>query len=307
MNIRKENKISDEFIRSMVITLEKFLKCDDGPLYHYTNMEALFSILSKKKLWLTRSDFMNDSSELNHINETFEEIKDQFIDTTGEENIETINNEKGKRPIINIIHDLFLQSTIRSNQDIFVLSLTSDADSLGLWSSYSPNAGCNITFSSVEDFIKILERDKHYEDMLILSGKVIYDNTLKRAILKEVVNSFLEMFYQVKYMPTEAKEILHKLTFVLHLHSAFFKDERFALENEFRIAFISDKTNSNVCFRTAHSTFIPYMEYDLPEPAAICLSPTNRSDFTQKGIENYLQFSGYTRTEVCHSKLPLRF
>ena len=33
-------------------------------LYHYTNVDAVYSILQTKKIWLTDVRFLNDTSEL---------------------------------------------------------------------------------------------------------------------------------------------------------------------------------------------------------------------------------------------------
>ena len=39
-------------------------------LYHYTNIYGLFGIITNKSLWLTRSDFLNDSTEITYFNES---------------------------------------------------------------------------------------------------------------------------------------------------------------------------------------------------------------------------------------------
>lgn len=40
-------------------------------LYHFTNLEALKSIIEKNTLWLTRYDFLNDTKEIRYITEIF--------------------------------------------------------------------------------------------------------------------------------------------------------------------------------------------------------------------------------------------
>lgn len=46
----------------------------EGILYHYTNLYALFAIISTISFWGTRSEFLNYTSELKYIKHVVENV-----------------------------------------------------------------------------------------------------------------------------------------------------------------------------------------------------------------------------------------
>lgn len=47
--------------------MEKYFAYDDAMIYHYTSPFGLEGILKEKELWFTKSDYLNDSTEMNYI------------------------------------------------------------------------------------------------------------------------------------------------------------------------------------------------------------------------------------------------
>lgn len=46
----------------------------DGTLYHYTNLSGLKGIVENDEFWVTKSDFLNDKSEMVYILETINDV-----------------------------------------------------------------------------------------------------------------------------------------------------------------------------------------------------------------------------------------
>ena len=57
-----------------------------GIIYHYTSVEGVLGILDKSEFWVTKSDFLNDISEINY---TFDLFEENFLNKIKYENVRT--------------------------------------------------------------------------------------------------------------------------------------------------------------------------------------------------------------------------
>ena len=57
-----------------------------GIIYHYTSVEGVLGILDKSEFWVTKSDFLNDISEINY---TFDLFEENFLNKIKNENVRT--------------------------------------------------------------------------------------------------------------------------------------------------------------------------------------------------------------------------
>ncbi|ASN20124.1 hypothetical protein [Arthrobacter sp. YN] len=93
-----------------------------GLVWHYTNGAALMNILEKNELWASSAAFMNDANELLsgslQLRQYFEEQRSSLPSQT--------------------VRDLeaYIPDTRNRDRDSFVLSASSDGDSLTLWRNY---------------------------------------------------------------------------------------------------------------------------------------------------------------------------
>jgi hypothetical protein len=102
-------------------------------LYHYTNINAFKSILESRKIRATRYDQMNDDTELQIGAERLLEAVERYD-----------GNDECRE------YKEFLIAAIRAYRegglDVYVLSLSEEADSLYQWRAYAPNGGIAIGF-----------------------------------------------------------------------------------------------------------------------------------------------------------------
>ena len=78
--IKKVNNIRslEKFTFDIGSRSQHFVQDFQGLLYHYTDLNALISILSNHDLWLTNSRFSNDEHEITHgYNVAFSVIKEK--------------------------------------------------------------------------------------------------------------------------------------------------------------------------------------------------------------------------------------
>ena len=123
-------------------------------LYHYTSIDAFRNIMESKIMHATRYDQMNDFSEVRlGIDKLLEAISNYNIDHSFLDL---------KKFLISVIKS-FKKDTL----DIYILSLSSVADSIDQWRAYAPNGGVSIGFDRkmimkgfLTEFTQNIGRDK---------------------------------------------------------------------------------------------------------------------------------------------------
>ena len=120
----------------------------DRPLYHYTSQTGLLGIISKKSIWATAINYLNDTLEFEYsmklIKEELQWLSDQIKNGELGEVDKEIN-------YFGMIHDLFelsiSQQFIKDHFYIFVVSFSETGDLLSQWRAYCPkNSGFNLGF-----------------------------------------------------------------------------------------------------------------------------------------------------------------
>lgn len=142
-------------------------------LYHYTTIDVLINIVSKKVFWVTKWDYLNDIDEfrvaleacVNVLKE--EKIKPEIIQTI----VDSVNKELHKSSCLH---------------DYFVLSFSCDKDSQLLWSNYSNYDGVNLEI----DFAEFKES---LNQKIMWHGLVNYDfksqiECLRKTFYDEFIN-----------------------------------------------------------------------------------------------------------------------
>lgn len=200
-------------------------------IYHYTTIDALINIVSRKELWITKWDYLNDIDELKvakYICVTVlreEKVKSEII----QEVVKYINDD---------IHGCSLFNSY------YICSFSCDKDSQLLWSNYSNYDGVNLEI----DFAKFKENLNH---TFFWHGLVIYDfesqkDCLRRTFYNEFIDN--EEFGKIKSLneinKLEGKKyeklIIH-MSIICILYSMFFKRNYFKSEYEYRFVFAVDR------------------------------------------------------------------
>ncbi len=204
--------------------------------YHYTDKEALESILKNKKMWFSDRTCMDDISEgIYTLNLCLENIKE----------ICPNDSELMKEMKTKIESELEKYKHKESNHCTYICCFSIEGDGLSLWTGYAKPGGYNIRFNTnrlEESFKETISADKG--DLIFQSGKVIYNKKLQIKCIKEIVTDFYNNFrgYNKGIL---SYFIIQKIEFA----GTFFKDKNFRDEREYRMAFsaISEYDEDNKC------------------------------------------------------------
>ncbi|MFQ2014891.1 hypothetical protein ACK336_16845 [Aeromonas veronii] len=268
-------------------------------IYHYTDLNAVKSIIETRKLRLTDSRYLNDSKELSD-GLTF--IYDAIENGSWSE----ISRAQRKRAIEYIkseINEYLLYGT--EEEPIFICSFSSKSDLLSQWRSYGMFA------------IEFEELDLENEGFTL--RKCLYDSDEKRENARQATKEAvlgLESFFQRNdgQFFGDAFDFVPKL---IELASVF-KDSGFTEESEIRHAEAVGEKYPKTMFRVKGNILVPYIEKEisLSSIKAIHVGPVPDRKMVVNSLEQYIRFMwnkyegefGWSEhhIEIIESKIPYR-
>lgn len=212
--------------------------------YHYTNAQALHSIIVNRKLWLTDLRFMNDSSELSdgirYLREALDAPPSSSMEDTSylEQAVEFLQYELSS-----------FERNIGFEDPLFALSLSSSDDVLSQWRAYGDYS--------------IRFEDQWLEDEGLTVSRCIYKPAEKTESARRAVNTAIEIVaLDLKEQSGGLGIAMMDAVLGLIDHAATFKNEGFQEEGEGRIIVKSE--SHRVQYRPRGSLLIPYVEVDIP-------------------------------------------
>lgn len=244
-------------------------------VYHYTDINALISILGKDRIVLRATNIL-------YLNDPHELI----------EGITAINDiQKNK------IHPGAFRS-------YYITSFSSSKDNLSMWGMYAANGnGCALAF----DFDEL---SKGYEIILkCIYGKDEVEqsfNNLNSLTQTGVFTSLSgsKISKEDEQKNREALTINNIITTCLGA-----KNEAYRHENETRGVIFCNDCNK-IHFRTRNGYIVPYAEVLLPKSVLkeIVIGPTDNTFLKEQSIYHFLQINGYNLNEIqlVKSNIPYR-
>lgn len=243
-------------------------------MFHYTDANALLSIIQNKELWLSDVRYMNDSQEViyglsrllkkiqaNDEYSVFEHIIREFTHSIP-------NFEYTK---IKGLDDLVKKS--KNKQSAFSMSFCNDGNLLSQWRGYTANmVGYAIEFD-VDVLIQELDNSSLSSYQLL---ECIYDENEHEKAIDEIIES-LELGVMFNF----ADKILYPITKLKHYD---FKEEQ-----ETRLAIF---TNSNINYRVVNGIFRPFIKLPLKNIEtvikSITIGPHEHSIVAKESLEEML-------------------
>lgn len=243
------------------------------PLFHYTNVNAIYSILETKKLWLTDIRFLNDTKELHdgmhqlsmalqspqpgvisdfdYIDETIELLRGSLADT--------------------------LNYGIDS-EHVYVFSLGRVGDLLSQWRSYGSYA-----LEIDENLLK--ENFPNLKQCIYLPQDKINAATL--AVTNAITDISRDIGKNNGQMGIQSYDLLGDFLGT----AATFKDDGFAEEQEVRIVLNVEEGSDSIKYAPRGNKLIPYLEVDIPLDCikAIHIGPMVEQDLA------YISMSAFAR------------
>lgn len=269
-------------------------------LFHYTDAQSVYSILTNKKLWLTDVRFSNDSQELyDGIDKLSEALKNPTLGLFA--------NREHIKDAIEYLQNAFDEKTsFGIDEPAFVFSFTGKENLLSQWRAYG---------SYAIEFDKELLR----KDVPALK-QCIYKENEKHDLTKNAVTDAINAVSQ-----SMASSEDFTVTSVMSLYrlielAATFKHIGFEEEQEVRIITQARVWDDSVKYRPSGNRLIPYKELDISLNCikSIHVGPINEQDlayismaaFVQKiGIEwqaSDLDNNSGFRLDVNKSSIPYR-
>jgi hypothetical protein len=283
---------------------------DKTSLYHYTSSFALASIIKKKELWLSQSDYLNDRMEIKYtFNLAKDIIEGMLSDNPTTE--ELVFQETFKR--------YFNRNSVLF--DAYILSLSKNPDSNLLWSNYSNNDGYNIEFEYpiIANNLQKQINSIYGKDVgTIQPYFVIYNIEQQKELLEKEIQDLYRIFLHCYKLNDDDlyRESMGTPMTNIFIYSLFFKDNCFAQEEEFRIALIVRKDRAEkpiYSCRTSNGVFIPYItipfECSSEESPlnSVNIGPKNNLDIAEQGLRRFLDLNNYSDCIIKKSKIPYRY
>lgn len=274
-------------------------------VYHYTDAAGFLGIVSSGSLWMTRSDFLNDTAELQHgrlqLREAFRACATEYSTALAD------------------ILNLYATRSTEGESRAYIAAFSTDGDSLSQWRSYGPIA---IGFSQEQGaFGQMLET---------VSGPVIYDAAAQRHLSLLYAHLVASAYRQdAADLGSAAFQMYDVSSRLLTDVAVRMKHQAFADEREWRMAYISDDSpldddyavagieslyRPKILFRRRGSMIVPYIaSSSIAGNAAtklpireIVVGPFADADRLARSIAAVLNAKGYGGIPVRRSTAPLR-
>lgn len=256
-------------------------------LFHYTDVNAVKSIIENGKMWLTDSRFLNDSQEMHdgveRIISSLEHQKKHFSHKH-----ECLELAAGY-----LAQDLGLGPYFKSERrPVYVCSFSEKGDLLSQWRAYGSYA---IEFES--------------EDISLHLKSCIYDVDEKNTQASYGVLDALEVVAdEMKDDGLCGAPSFEAVSNLVSL-AATFKDSSFSEEREVRLILGHDKDpmfnqRLKVLFRAKGNYLIPYVEQDIPVKAikAIHVGPMRDQELAYISMCAFLQSQSLSSSIYADSK-----
>lgn len=324
-------KFSNAPFKEKAITMRKKV------IAHYTDAQAIKGIIDNNEFWASRSDFLNDTTEVEYGWSLLEKIWGKIFKD---------KMDKSKKEYLIVLKRMINESKRKNTENIFIVSFSKNEDSLAMWSQYSGKDGYRIGV----DFRESSKMWARIYGKNWAHGMVVYDIEEQQAILIDQVESGYDLWEKI----TREEELLSEAAMYPILHrlkiwSVFLKSPYFKQEEEIRVVVfwnnimnkigenitklnvkrfnnlsIPDKLNSEnniarevddfrernkINYRVRGNYFCPYIkvQFDKRSVKSIKIGPVNKVDKAKHGLEEYLKSQGLDKVEVKKSDCPLRF
>lgn len=274
-------------------------------IYHYTGAEALRNIVLNQNFWITKSDYLNDTSEQ-------EVIKDLILSFFKEN-----GHKMGKKIQAYILQNM---DNYFNDYNHYILSFSKTDDSLPLWNYYADVEGYNIGFDKSE----FIDTFNSYFQRIDSEVKVVFIPVMykeekgrpdKAAIEKILLPLTLFTDEDLEPKIDTIEEVIVKLTNI----SFTIKHKAYKMEEEERLVVICKKTSDitkREKFRVLKGSFIPYIIYNEESEVTfkipikeIKIGPYHTLDVTEKSVIYLMnrKYEWFTDEHVSRSEIPSRY
>ena len=258
------------------------------PLYHYTDLTAVVSILDNSSIRLTDINYLNDSSELHDGLNAIRTAIDWL------ENSNQIKDDAYLSSSLDQIKASFVvgETSFAEAVQLFTCSFSSTDDQLSQWRGYGPYC---------------LEFDEEILSEHADLHKCTYNNREKKTLAQNIISAEthnISIALQDKERGFLGDATVNALAALL-TKAATFKEEGFAEECETR--WISWGGKPSTQYRVRGHQLIPFVTMTIPIECirSIILGPMRDQALAERAMVSYIQDRGFN-IDIRVSKIPFR-
>ena len=296
--------------------------------FHYTSPEGLRGILETRTFFFTDSQFLNDFREKININDEL----DVFWATTKKEYDKAFRDLLSKIRVEEYEDSGYSYILNRSERKCryFVLSLSTDGDSLSMWKYYAKNNSYDGYCIGLFDYALMDEWIDRVSGVSVIASMVEYFSEDKQRIIKEAVDRLYTIWKSYEITDLLNGKIRKEFVSWLSVQALFFKDECFVDERETRYVAIAPvdslknlqytykgKTYKMYDFRFVNGVLTPYikMPFSIWNQETcwaidhIGIGPSANVHQKEAGLLQFIRSLDYNMEfcEIVKSKIPVRY
>lgn len=261
-------------------------------LYHYTDLNAVHSILDTHKIRMTDIRFLNDKTE---YLQGLKILQQASLQAFSEDSMYEYDKE-----FINIIQKWFkgafqeLLNFENASEMFYVASFSRSSDTLSQWRSYGMFA-IEFDYSKLKQLVSSLKFESWASDKKFLKIEFIQchyvctkEGAIERAIelLHSNLLTGLSLFWQVN-VPLDANLHLYDdLIEMISMLATTFKHPSFIEEQEERLVISEEIVSDKIRFRVKNNILIPFYDFDIsPEViSGVKIGPIENQIITEQSL-----------------------
>ncbi len=290
-------------------------------LYHYTTADGLKGIVTKKQIWATNTDYLNDTSEIAHGKKlTVNALEVICVDpnnvlrgSDASVLVET-GQQEAQTKTMEVMTKLLTSLKTEKIRDYYLVSFCESGNLLSQWRGYGNyGGGYAIGFT-----IKEPEASSHKSFKLL---KVLYDREQQQTLIEKLTRGVSDILVDhfntsestmksIEERP-DSESILEAANVVLRYSLIQLKSPGFSEEREWRLCFDSpERQIEDVEFRTANGILVPYIEKPIAELGmeieSVCCGPTLHPEISVQSVKMLLAKNEMKEVQVHPSGITLR-
>lgn len=245
-------------------------------LFHYTDLNAVMSILQSLKLRATSIQYLNDSEEYRNGFQLISEHIRTSLRLKPDRNFGCYSSREGVLQFLNsyVADDMEMWCSIRDF--FFVASFSRSPDQLSQWRGYGSYC---------------LELDEAALGKYLPLYSCIYDDQVKKSTAKAIVESVVaEIVQEAK---SEQVEAVHwNKSYKMLKNPTIYKHSGFSEESEVRAVLEChrDFVRENILYRIRGDMLVPYIEMPIAAECikSITVGPMRYQDLAAASLQEYL-------------------
>lgn len=278
------------------ILIDLLAPTPERKLYHYTTQAGLLGIIRSKEIWLTHTQYLNDTREYRNAVEILRsEIQHRLDDSRTDEAEDILSDMLGD---LGDHHQDF---------NVCVASFSRLSDSLSQWRAYGgPRSAFAIGFDG--DYLASL-LPKHKFSLV----RCVYDPAHQHRIMEALVTEVYNEIVEGRKTGNPHLRKSGNMSAYLHRFAPILKDPAFTEEHEWRI--ISRplmNSSKQFAFREGPSAVVPYYHLALSDEdlrfqiAEVVVGPTPNAELSVASVGNFLVSQDLREVPIRASKVPFR-